>query len=124
MPAKNAVSRILLVVYAVGSVAIVIPLLLDLPRAGELAGTTSGKILAAAILALALGAALAARDPFANRVVILVLIAFMTLAALAILWHLLSHRELSDVGPTWMVLLASVAGPALMAVFYPRRSDA
>lgn len=124
MPTRNAVSRILLVVYALGSIAIVIPLLLDLPGAGELAGTTSGKILAAAILAMGFGAALAARDPWSNRVVILILIAFMALAALAIFWHLLSHNELLDVDPIWMVFLIAIAGPVLLASFYPRRPDA
>ncbi len=123
MPTKNDVSRILLALYALGSVAVVIPLVLDLPGAGELAGTTSGKILAAAILALGLGAALAARDPWENRVIIPVLIAFMGLASLAILWHLFVHRQLYGAHPAWLVLLVAVAGPVLLAAFYPRRPD-
>lgn len=124
MPTKNSVSRILLVLYALGSVAVVIPLLLDLPGAGELAGTTSGKILAAAILALGFGAAMASRDPWANRAVIPVLVVFMALAALAILWRLLVHDEAYSVDPAWMVLPVAVAGPVLLAIFYPRPPEA
>jgi hypothetical protein len=120
VPTKNNVSRILLALYALGSIAVVIPLLLDLPGAGELAGTTSGKILAAAILALGFGAALAARDPWANRAIIPVLIVFMALAALAILWRLLFHNESYAVDPAWMVLPVAIAGPILLAAFYPR----
>lgn len=123
MPTKNDVSRILLALYALGSVAVVIPLLLDLPGAGELAGTTSGKILAAAILALGLGAALAARDPWKNRVIIPVLITFMGLASLAILWHLVVHHQLYGVHPAWLVLLVAILGPVLLAAFYPRSPD-
>jgi hypothetical protein len=117
---RNSVARLLLVVYAAGSAAVVVPLLLDAPGAGELAGTTSGKILAAAILALGFGAALAARDPWRNRVVIQVLIAFTALASLAILTRLLFHEEPYDVDPAWMVLPFAAAAPVLLAVFYPR----
>ena len=120
MPRRNTVTRILLVVYALGSLAIVVPLLFDFPRAGELAGTTSGKVLAAAIVALALGAAMAARDPWRHRLMIQVLIAFTALAALAILWRLLFHHEPYSVDPAWMVLPFAAALPVLLAVFYPR----
>jgi len=46
------VTQILLVLYFLGSVAIAIPLLSSLGHAGNLAGTTSGKILAAALIAM------------------------------------------------------------------------
>jgi hypothetical protein len=124
MTPRDTITRILLVLYAVGSIAIAIPLLFDLRGAGELAGSTSGKILAAAILALALGAALSARDPRQNRTVILVLIVFMALAAVAILWRLLFHHEGYAVDPAWMVLPVAVAGAVLLAVYYPRPPDA
>jgi hypothetical protein len=122
--ARNTVTRVLLVLYALGSLAVVIPLLLDLPGAGELAGTTSGKILAAAIFSLGLGAALAARDPWRNRLVVQMLIAFTALAALAILWRLLFHDEAYDVDPAWMVLPVACAAPVLLAVLYPRGPEA
>jgi predicted Abi (CAAX) family protease len=94
--------------------------LLDVPGAGELAGTTSGKILAAAILALGFGAAMAARDPWRNRLMIQVLIAFTALATLAILIRVLFHDEPYSVDPAWMVLPFAAALPVLFVIFYPR----
>ena len=120
MTPRTTILRVLLVLYAVGSLAIVVPLLLDAPGAGELAGTTSGKILAAALLALGFGAALAARDPWGNRAVILVLIAFTAMAAVAILTRLLFHDEPYDMDPAWLVLPFAAAAPVLLALFYPR----
>jgi hypothetical protein len=123
LPARNTVTRVLLVLYALGSFAVVLPLLLDLPGTGELAGTTSGKILAAAIFSLGLGAALASRDPWRNRIVVQMLIAFTALAAPAILWRLLFHDEAYGVDPAWMVLPVACAAPVLLAVFYPRSPE-
>lgn len=117
---NNSVARVLLVLYAAGSLAVVLPLLLDVSGAGELAGTTSGKVLAAAILALGFGAAMAARDPWRNRLMIQVLIAFTAMAAVAIVTRLLFHDEPYDLDPAWMVLPFAAAAPVLLAVFYPR----
>lgn len=113
-------ARVLLALYAAASLAVVVPMLLNVRGTGELAGTTSGKILAAALLALAWGAVLAARDPWRNRVVIQVLIAFTALAALAITVRLLFHDEPYDVDPAWIVLPFAAAAPILFAAFYPR----
>jgi hypothetical protein len=115
--------RVLLGVYAAGSLAVVVPLLLDAPGAGELAGTTSGKVLAAAILALGFGAAMAARDPWRNRIMVQVLIAFTTLATLAIVSRLILHEEPYDLDPAWLVLPVAAATPVLLAVFYPRAGE-
>ena len=120
MSSSNIAARTLLVLYALGSLAVVMPLLLDLPGAGELAGTTSGKILAAAIFSLGYGAAMAARDPWRHRLVIQVLIAFTALATLAILTRILFHDEPYRVDPAWFVLPFAAAAPVLLAVFYPR----
>jgi hypothetical protein len=114
------VLRVVLLLYAAGSVAVAVPLVLDLTGAGELSGTTSGKILAAAILALAYGAFAAARDPWRDRTVIKVLIAFTALAVLAILSRLLFHHEPYAWDPAWLVLPFAIAAPVLLAVFYPR----
>jgi hypothetical protein len=113
---RITIARVLLVVYALGSVVVVIPLVLDL--AGDLSATTSGKILAAALLAMGAGAALAVRDPWEHRAVIQVLIAFLCLAALAILYRLLfeDHPAL----PTATLLAVDVAAGVLFSVFYPR----
>ena len=108
----------LLVLYAVGSVAVAIPLLFAFSHAGDLADTTSGKVLAAALVAMALGALAAARDPWQNRVMILVVIAFTSMSALAIIYRLAFKGHAAD--PAWMVLPFAVAAPVLFALFYPR----
>ncbi len=112
--------RALLLLYALGSVVVAVPLVLDLAGSGDLAGTTSGKILAAAVFSLGFGAAMAARDPWRNRLMIQVLIAFTTLAAMAILYRLLFRNEPYRIDPAWMVLPFAAAAPVLLAVFYPR----
>ncbi len=119
MSARDAVTRVLLALYVVGSVAVILPLVLDL--AGDLSATTSGKILAAGVAALAFGAVLALRDPWANRAVIQVLIAFLGLAALAILYRLLFEEH--PLFPTAVILVVDVAGAVLFAAFYPRPPD-
>ena len=119
MFSKNSVVRVLLVLYVLGSVAVILPLVLDL--AGDLSATTSGKILAAALAALAMGAALALRDPWAGRAIIQVLIAFLSLAALAILYRLLFEGH--PAWPTAAVLVVDVAGAVLFAVFHPRTQE-
>ena len=116
----TTVERVVLLLYALGSVAVAVPLVLDLTGAGELAGTTSGKILAAAVFSLGFGAAMAARDPWQNRLMIQVLIAFTALAAIAILSRLLFHNEHYRIDPAWVVLPFAVAAPVLLGVFYPR----
>ena len=118
MPVRNRIAQMLLVLYAVGSVAVALPLLFAFANAGDLADTTSGKILAAALLALAFGALAAARDPWQNRVMILVVIAFTSFAALAIAYRLAFEHHTSD--PAWMVLPFAIAAPVLFALFYPR----
>ena len=118
VPDRNKIAQILLVLYAVASVAVAIPLLFAFAGAGNLAATTSGKILAAALLALALGAVAAARDPWQNRVMIIVVIAFTSFAALAIVYRLMFLEHQSD--PAWMILPLAIAAPILFALFYPR----
>jgi hypothetical protein len=112
------VTQLLLVLYAAGSVAVAIPLLFAFANAGDLADTTSGKVLAAALLAMAFGSLLAARDPWGNRVLILVLIAFTAMSALAIAYRLAFQEHAND--PAWILLPLAIAAPALFALFYPR----
>jgi hypothetical protein len=115
------VTRILLVAYCLGSVAIAVPLLLDVGHSGNLAGTTSGKILAAALIAMGVGALGAARDPWRQRLVIRVLIVFTALSAAAIVYRLAAERHRHD--PAWIVLPLAIAAPLLLTFFYPRRVD-
>ena len=118
MPLRNRIAQILLVLYALGSVAVAIPLLFAFAHAGDLADTTSGKILAAALLAMAFGALAAARDPWQHRLIIWVIMAFTSFAALAIVYRLVLEEHPGD--PAWMLLTLSVAAPVLFALFYPR----
>jgi FtsH-binding integral membrane protein len=113
---RTDVLRVLLVIYALGSLLVVAPLALDL--AGDLSATTSGKILAAALLAMAAGAALAVRDPWEHRAVLQVLIVFLSLAALAIFYRLLFENH--PLLPTAILLAIDVAGAVLFAAYYPR----
>ena len=121
MPDRTTTIRILLGLYAVGSAAIALALLFAFPGTGELSGTTSGKVLAAALIALGFGAVLAMRDPWRDRIVIQILIVFLVLASLAIVVRLLFHHEPYAVDPAWMVLPFAVAAPVLLAAFYPKR---
>jgi hypothetical protein len=113
--------RVLLLLYFVASLVVAFPAALGIGRAGELAGTTSGKILAAAIVALGVGALLAAVDPRQHRAVILVLIVFTTLAAIAVLSRLIGDEHRDD--PAAVLLPFVAAWPLLLAIFYPRRGD-
>jgi hypothetical protein len=116
---RLTMTRVLLALYVLGSIAVIVPLVLDL--AGDLSATTSGKVLAAALAALAVGAALAVRDPWAGRAVVRVLVVFLSLAALALLYRLLF--ETHPLFPTAAVLAVDVAGALLFAAFYPRPPD-
>ena len=122
MSDRNSMTRVLLVVYAIGSVVVALPLLFALEGSGELKNTTSGKILAASLLALGLGAVLAARDPWQNRLMVTVITTFTTLAAFAIAYRLVFEHKFHD--PAWVVLPLAVAAPILFGVFYPHRPDA
>ena len=119
---RNRVTQTLLVVYAISSVAIAIPLSFAFGNAGDLADTTSGKILAAALLAMGYGALVAARDPWRNRLMIQVVIAFTTLSSLAIVYRLVFEDHRPDAA--WILLPLAVAAPVLLALFYPRRPSA
>ena len=109
----------LLILYFLGSIAAALPLLFSFGRAGDLVNTTSGKVLGAALLSLGVGALVAARDPWRNRVMIQVLILFTTLSTLAIVYRLVAEHHHHDV--SWFLLPVSVAAPVLFAIFYPRQ---
>jgi hypothetical protein len=114
--------RLLLVLYFLASIAIAIPLLVYVRHAGNISGTTSGKVLAAALIAMGVGALGAARDPWRQRLVIQVLIVFTALAACAIVYRLAAERHPHD--PAWIVLPFAIAAPAVLAYFCPRTEPA
>ncbi len=117
MLSRDRMIRILLVLYAAGSVVVALPLLFY-GHAGDLSETTSGRILAAALLAMAGAAAAAARNPWANRLVIKMLIAFSFMSALAIAYRVAAGNHQED--PAWFLLPLAVAAPIVLAVLYPR----
>jgi peptidoglycan/LPS O-acetylase OafA/YrhL len=118
---RNRVAQALLIVYFLGSVAVALPLLFAIGRAGELVDTTSGKILAAAVLSLGIGALLAVREPWRNRIMIQVLVLFTGMATLAIVYRLVFENHADD--PARFLLVPAVAAPVLFLVFYPRAPE-
>ena len=118
MSERDKVMRWLLVLYAAGTVVIAIPLVFAFPSSGELASTTSGKVLAAALLALGLGALRASRDPWRDRLMVQVLIVFTGLSALAIAYRVVFEGH--PLLPAGFLLLLAVVTPVLLVVFYPR----
>jgi hypothetical protein len=62
---------------------------------------------------------MASRDPWQNRLVIQILIAFMAGTTLAIVYRILTHGELPAGEVTWIIVAAAEAAPVLFAVFYP-----
>jgi len=117
---RNTVARILLILYALGCFAVTLAQLLNLPGSGDMAWTTSGKILAAATFAFAFGSAMASRDPWQNRLVIQILMVFMTGAALAIAYRIITHDQVQLGESTWIILAGAALAPVLFAVSYPR----
>ena len=117
---RNTITRILLILYALGMLAVTYTQLFGGPGAGDMFWTTSGKILAAATFALGFGAAMASRDPWQNRLVIQILIVFMAGTTLAVVYRMLTHGEVPPGEGTWIVIAAAAAAPVLFAVFYPR----
>lgn len=111
------INRILLVLYALASVVIAVALVFT-EEAGNLGHTTSGRILAAALLTLGFGALAAVRNPWANRLVIKMLIAFTGMASVVIAVRIAFHHHEND--PGWFLLPPAVAACVLLTVFFPR----
>jgi hypothetical protein len=110
--------RFLLIIYAAGTVLVAMPFALALSNVGNLAETTSGRVLAGALLALGFGALMASRDPQRHRLVIQMLIVFASLGALSIASRLAFGDHTRD--PAWLLLPATVAMLVLLVYFYPR----
>ena len=122
MPDRSKAIRVLLVVYFAVSIAIAVPLVFYVSNAGNLSGTTSGKVLVAALVAMGIGALGAAREPWRQRLMVQVLIVFTALAACAVVYRLAAEHHRHD--PAWFVLPFAIAAPALLACFYPRKEPA
>ena len=110
--------RILLWLYALGCIFVAIPVAFAFGSAGDLAGTTSGKALAGALIVLAYGAIRAAGDPWRHRVIVQMLILFVVCAALAVLYRIVFEAHALE--PSSVVLAAGLAAAVLLVVFYPK----
>jgi hypothetical protein len=116
--AHPGVIRLVLWLYALGCVFVAIPLAFAIGMSGDLGGTTSGKVLAGALVVLAYGAARAAADPWRHRVIVQMLVLFAALASVAVLYRLVFEGH--AIVPAALVLAASIAATVLLVVFFPR----
>ena len=124
MTVRERLLRIVLVTYALGSPVIAAAVAFGLGNAGNLADTTSGKILASALLALGYAAFIASRDPWRHRLIVQVLVVFTVLATLAIVYRLAfgpAYHGLYTRDSAWYVLPVAAALPVLFVLLYPRR---
>lgn len=124
MIVRERLLRIVLMAYAFGSPVIAAAVAFGLGDAGNLADTTSGKILASALLALGYAAFVASRDPWRHRLVVQVLIVFTALATLSIVYRLAfgpAYHHLYARDPAWYVLPFAAVPPVLFLLLYPRR---
>ena len=116
---RTSVLRTLLWLYALGAVFVAVPVAFAFGSAGDLAGTTSGKALAGALLVLSYGALRASRDPWRYRVIVQMLILFAALAAVSVAYRLVFETQHPRM-PTALVMVVCVAAAALLTGFYPR----
>jgi peptidoglycan/LPS O-acetylase OafA/YrhL len=121
MNGRDRILQVLLLLHGLVATVSAIALALSIGRVGELRHTTSGKILAAALLALGFGAFTAARAPRRHRTIVQMLIVFGSLSALAVVYRLATEHHYHDLA--WLVLPLVLAAPVLLLVFYPYGRD-
>src|SRR5664279_5119853 len=109
-------SGLLLVVFALACFGSATALVSGIVPRAEI-HMTSGKVLAAALLALGIGALVATTDPHRHRLMITVAILFALFAAAAIVYRLHWEHHLHD--PAKYLLFLVVGYPLLALVFYP-----
>jgi hypothetical protein len=112
--------RLVLWLYALGCVFVAIPLAFAIGMSGDLGGTTSGKVLAGALVVLAYGAARAAGHPRQHRIIVQMLVLFAAVASVAVLYRIIFEGH--GIVPSALVLAASVTATVLLIVFYPRET--
>jgi hypothetical protein len=120
---RNDATSIVLVVYALTCLAFAVPLLFFLGWGSSLVhwyglDPTAGKLMGAALAALAVASLLAATDPARHRLVVLTQLVFTGLGVLALGYRLLlGPGHTHDVG--WVILGLLALFALLFAVFYP-----
>jgi hypothetical protein len=117
---RGKAQRVVQIVFGAACVAVAAPLILHLGPAATVTNGTSIRVLGAALLALALGAFAAAKDPPGHRVVLRMEIVFSTLSAGFLILRLLRDHIAHD--RAWIVLVPLVACLALLIVLYPREA--
>jgi len=120
---RNDATSIVLVLYALTCIAFAVPLLFFLGWGSSLVhwyglDPTAGKLMGAALAALAVGSLVAATDPARHRIVVLTQLVFTGLAALALGYRLfLGPGHTHDVG--WVILALLALFTLAFAAFYP-----
>ncbi len=124
MPADNRFAQYVLFLHFVVAAAASLPLLLFAGRAAAWVDwvpfdATMAKMLGAALLALAVGSLLAARDPLRHRVVVQTEIVYTGASVAVLLYRLLRFPEFTpDVAWAWFAAFAVFF--VLFSVSYPR----
>jgi len=103
--------------FAAISVLAAIALTFSLGPVSQATNLTTARIVGAALFAMAVGAASAARDPEANRTMLRVEIVFMVLAAIDLVGKLVLDE--GGQARTWLLLAGLIAGSIVMALLYP-----
>lgn len=124
MPSPVRFARYVLWVHVVVAAAASVPLLFFAGRAARRVewvplDPTMAKMLGAALLALAVGSLLAARDPLRHRVIVQMEIVYTALSAAVLAYRLLRFPALTpDIAWVWLALFALFC--LLFSVTYPR----
>ena len=108
--------------FAVLAVIAGIALTFALGPVSDAINQTTARVVGAALLALAVGALAAARDPAGNRAMVRVEIVFTVLCALD-----LAHKLAIDEGGrviVWLLLASLIVGAIALAVLYPAAGEA
>ena len=111
--------RVVQLAFGAACVVLAIPLVFHLGPATTVTNATSVRVLGAALLAFAVGAFAAAKDPAGHRVVLRMEIVFTALTAGFLVFRLLTDRISHD--RAWLVLLPVAACLVFLIVLYPRK---
>jgi membrane associated rhomboid family serine protease len=115
-PRRQALVVVQLAFAAVSTLA-AIALTFSLGPVSHATNQTTAHIVGAALLALAVGAVAAARDPEANRTMLRVEIVFMALSALDLVRKLVADE--GGQARTWALLAGLIAGAVVLVWLYP-----
>lgn len=119
---KRKALRLVLYAFAGAGVSAAAALFLLLGPASTASNGTSVRVLGAALAALGLGAAIAARDPYRHRVLIVIEMVFMALASLALAYRIVFEDKTHD--RAWLILPPMLVCLTLLGWLFPRREPA